>query len=485
MSSDDKTTGAIGGGVGGHHQPSHPPSGGPPIAATKPTVNMQTKPKITQAINGNQTALKTQNNGTGSQNGGNGYRALKPEGYVGVDSLPEQFVSRIVRDGFGFNIMCLGQTGVGKSTLLDSLFNMKFPDVSTRSHNLSAVDVTAHNYDLQERNIKLKLGLIESKGFGDQINKGDSYKSVVEYIDQQFERYLQEELKIHRNQSPVNDTRVHVCLYMISPVGHGLRAIDLVTMRSLAAKCNLIPIIAKSDTITKPELERLRVKIMSEIVTNGINIYHFPTDDTDVADLNGKNNALLPFALVASHEFVRVGSKQMRARQYPWGTVQVENENHCDFVRLRDMILRINMEDLRETTHSRHYELYRRVRLEQMGFGTVGTGDTAKTTSFQETYEQRRAAHLTELQRKEEEMRQGFVLRVKEKEAELKEAEKELHLRFDRLKKQSTEDKRRLELDKQKLDDDIAALNARKQSVLGGGANLTLQQSMLGKNKKK
>jgi septin 6/8/11 len=76
--------------------------------------------------------------------------------------------------------------------------------------------------------------------------------------------------------------------------------------------------------------------------------------------------------------------------------------------------------------------------------------------------------------------------RVKEKEAELKEAEKELHLRFDRLKKQSTEDKRRLELDKQKLDDDIAALNARKQSVLGGaGANLTLQQSMLGKNKKK
>ncbi|CAG2168981.1 unnamed protein product, partial [Oppiella nova] len=276
MSSDDKTTGAMSGGVdgdGGHHQPPHPPSGGPPIAATKLTVNMKTKPKITQAMNGNQTALKSQNNGTGSQNGGNGYRVLKPEGYVGVDSLPEQFVSRIVRDGFGFNIMCLGQTGVGKSTLLDSLFNMKFPDVSTRSHNISAVDVTANYYDLQERNIKLKLGLIESKGFGDQINKGDSYKSVVEYIDQQFERYLQEELKIHRNQSPVNDTRVHICLYMISPVGHGLRAIDLVTMRSLAAKCNLIPLIAKSDTIMRLELERLRVKIMSEIVTNGINIY--------------------------------------------------------------------------------------------------------------------------------------------------------------------------------------------------------------------
>ena len=67
------------------------------------------------------------------------------------------------------------------------------------------------------------------------------------------------------------------------------------------------------------------------------------------------------------------------------------------------------MEDLRETTHSRHYELYRRVRLEQMGFGNGK--DIPKTTSFQETYEQRRAAHITEMQKKEEEMRQGFVLR--------------------------------------------------------------------------
>jgi septin family protein len=68
--------------------------------------------------------------------------------------------------------MSLGQTGVGKTTLIDSLFNMKFPDVSTRSHSLSNVDVLCHNYELQERNIKLKLGLVESRGFGDQINKG-------------------------------------------------------------------------------------------------------------------------------------------------------------------------------------------------------------------------------------------------------------------------------------------------------------------------
>lgn len=46
----------------------------------------------------------------------------------------------------------------------------------------------------------------------------------------------------------------------------------------------------------------------------------------------------------------------------------VENENHCDFVKLREMLIRVNMEDLREQTHSRHYELYRRCKLEEMGF---------------------------------------------------------------------------------------------------------------------
>ncbi len=46
----------------------------------------------------------------------------------------------------------------------------------------------------------------------------------------------------------------------------------------------------------------------------------------------------------------------------------VENESHCDFVKLREMLIRVNMMDLREQTHARHYELYRRCKLEEMGF---------------------------------------------------------------------------------------------------------------------
>lgn len=46
--------------------------------------------------------------------------------------------------------------------------------------------------------------------------------------------------------------------------------------------------------------------------------------------------------------------------------------------------------------------------------------------SVQETYEAKRHEFFGELQRREEEMRQTFVQRVKEKEAILKEAEREV-----------------------------------------------------------
>lgn len=90
------------------------------------------------------------------------------------------------------------------------------------------------------------------------------------------------------------------------------------------------------------------------------------------------------------------------------------------------MLIRTNMEDMREKTHTRHYELYRQKRLEQMGFSDVDSDN--KPVSFQQTFEAKRTNHLSELQMKEDEMRQMFVVRVKEKESELKDTEKDVSL---------------------------------------------------------
>ena len=41
----------------------------------------------------------------------------------------------------------------------------------------------------------------------------------MDYIEKQFESYLQEELKIKRNLVEYHDSRIHACVYFISPTG--------------------------------------------------------------------------------------------------------------------------------------------------------------------------------------------------------------------------------------------------------------------------
>lgn len=61
---------------------------------------------------------------------------------------------------------------------------------------------------------------------------------------------------------------------------------------------------------------------MSELINNGVEIYQFPISDETIAETNKQMNAFVPFAVVGSNEFIKVGNKLVRARQYPWGVVQ-------------------------------------------------------------------------------------------------------------------------------------------------------------------
>lgn len=66
----------------------------------------------------------------------------------------------------------IGETGLGKSTLMDTLFNTKF-EGDPASHSQPGVQLKSNTYDLQESNVNLKLTIVSTVGFGDQINKED------------------------------------------------------------------------------------------------------------------------------------------------------------------------------------------------------------------------------------------------------------------------------------------------------------------------
>lgn len=95
-------------------------------------------------------------------------------------------------------------------------------------------------------------------------------------------------------------------------------------------------------------------------------------------------------------------------------------------MKLREMLIRTNMQDLIEKTHMKHYEMYRRNRLIEMGF-TDANSLNGKCMSISEAFEAKSTELKAEISKREDEIKEAFVAKVKAKEAELKESEKEVN----------------------------------------------------------
>lgn len=184
---------------------------------------------------------------------------------------------------------------------------------------------------------------------------------MVRFIEEQFEQYLRDESGLNRKN--IQDSRVHCCLYFISPFGRGLRPLDVAFLRAVHDKVNIIPVIGKADALMPKETQALKQKIRDQLKEEEINIYQFPDCDSDEDEDFKRQDAemkeSIPFAVVGSCEVVRDGTRPVRGRRYSWGTVEVENPHHCDFLNLRRMLVQTHLQDLKEVTHDLLYEGYR------------------------------------------------------------------------------------------------------------------------------
>lgn len=79
-----------------------------------------------------------------------------------------------------------------------------------------------------------------------------SWDPIIKYIKDQHSAYLRKELTAMRDRY-IQDTRIHCCLYFINPTGHTMRPIDIIVMKKLSEVVNVVPVIAKSDSLTTEE----------------------------------------------------------------------------------------------------------------------------------------------------------------------------------------------------------------------------------------
>ncbi|XP_053423591.1 septin-9 isoform X4 [Nycticebus coucang] len=309
-------------------------------------------------------------------------------GYVGIDSILEQMRRKAMKQGFEFNIMVVGQSGLGKSTLINTLFKSKISRKSVQPPSEEripkTIEIKSITHDIEEKGVRMKLTVIDTPGFGDHINNENCWQPIMKFINEQYEKYLQEEVNINRKKR-IPDTRVHCCLYFIPATGHSLRPLDIEFMKRLSKVVNIVPVIAKADTLTLEERVYFKQRITADLLSNGIDVYPQKEFDEDSEDrlVNEKFREMIPFAVVGSDHEYQVNGKRILGRKTKWGTIEVENTMHCEFAYLRDLLIRTHMQNIKDITSSIHFEAYRVKRLNE-GNSSMSNGVEDKEPEAQE-----------------------------------------------------------------------------------------------------
>ena len=130
--------------------------------------------------------------------------------------------------------------------------------------------------------------------------------------------------------------------------------------------------------------------------------------------------AAMPFAVIGSEKDVKANDgRVVKGRQYAWGVAEVENEDHCDFKKLRSILIRTHMLDLIHTTEESHYEAYRAQQMETRKFGEARP----------------RKLDNPKFKEEEENLRKRFTEQVKIEEQRFRQWEQKLISERDRLNK--------------------------------------------------
>ena len=151
---------------------------------------------------------------------------------------------------------------------------------------------------------------------------------------------------------------------------------------------------------------------------------------------------LIPFAVIGSNTYVDTkDGRKVRGRKYPWGTVELDNSDHCDFTALRRLLLRIHLSDLLDVTDQVHYENYRcEYFAKHTGPARSGSAVDAGAAASAPTHHHQRSplAQLeadqkdmeSKIARLKTDMQTIFDQKVKEKERKLEETERELEKKY-------------------------------------------------------
>lgn len=252
--------------------------------------------------------------------------------------------------------MVVGSKGSGKSAFLNSLINKDL----IKTDSTPEIEIYLINLDCGGSS--QRISFIDTPGFGEGMNDTELHDSLIEYIKEQFDSYIEEETKIRRNVK-YEDTRVHCMVYLISATGNGLKQRDIAFLEKASNFVNIIPVITKTEGMTKNEISETKLLIRDQIKNYKIRVFDFENQSEYCStEPNPVLSQMMPFACV----FPEQNGGEKRVRVHPKCVCEVDDPVQTDYSSLRDALLSSFTGALIEITDAELYENYRADALENI-----------------------------------------------------------------------------------------------------------------------
>ncbi|KAI5956565.1 CDC11 [Candida jiufengensis] len=319
---------------------------------------------------------------------------------------------KILKKSINFSIMIVGESGSGRSTLINTLCggNSIVQTSSTINQDPFQRKLTLRNENVEledNEGHKINLNIIDTPNFANQINCNDDFRVIVDFIRHQFDEVLLEESRVKRNPR-FKDGRIHILIYLINPTGHGLSEIDIKFLKHINNLVNIIPIISKADSLTPSELKLNKQLILEDLNKYGINYYKFneyeyESDyiDDEIIEYNKYLNSLLPFAVIGANEYRRNPSGngnpnttttdedvdvddiiKLRVLNKEFKPINIDNSDFNDFTILKNVLLITHLNEFKDITHDQIYENYRTEALSGKTFQYMNKNNSEEDGSY-------------------------------------------------------------------------------------------------------
>lgn len=250
--------------------------------------------------------------------------------------------------------MAVGGKGCGKSTLFNNL--VERPIITTKGQ----CEIDVYMLNLDGLGASQNIVFIDTPGFGASMDDEMLQNSIVDYIREQFDLFIEEESKIKRNPK-YEDTRVHCLLYFIPATGNGMKQRDIVFLKKVSGLVNVIPIISKGDALCEDEKKEMQSLVNSQLSYYGIPIFDLENSEYLPPTSNDLNiNTERPFVTICTNEY----DTMISIRRHAAGHVEIDDAKNSYLSALREILLGRHMEMLMETTANDLYEKYRTEALE-------------------------------------------------------------------------------------------------------------------------